>query len=382
MFEQTENVSLTMIWSKVIGQERLKSELEHLILTNQVPHSQLFTGSSGFGPLPLAIEFSLFLLQAIDSKDILKGLGKKSQHPDLHFVFPVVKKGGEKVVYSHDYADEWYSFLDEQPYGDYTAWFKFIQVKNKQGIISVAEIKNLHQKMYLKSFGGKGKVCILWGVEKMNAQASNAFLKLLEEPPLNTYFILIAENPQLLLPTLVSRCQNINFGPIDSKALLAHLPKTAQNSKRLLTQAEGDYNRLINMIHESQNKEYEGLLIFGLRKAFKAKGNKKVVKDLIDWSLELSELGREEQKAFLSYGIQFFRDAFLLNYSLQEIVQFRSQNNFDLSKLAPYVHSQNIKEIILLFEQTHYYVLRNGSPKMLFSELALKLTGLINLPVK
>ena len=371
-----------MIWSHVIGQERLKKQLEYLVSSGQVPHAQLFTGISGYGALPLAIEFALGLLKSdrIDNKDL--SLGKKSQHPDLHFVYPVVKKGNEKVVFAQDYTSEWSEFLDTQPYANFTSWFDAIQVGNKQGMINVGEVEKLHQKMYLKAFYGKRKVCVLWGLEKMNAQASNAFLKLLEEPPKDTFFLLIAEEAELVLPTLLSRCQQLTLGPIEAEALKDKLPEETQNADQLLTQAEGDYYRLRQMLEQSENSEREMLLVEGLRCAFKAKGNKAIVEELMGWAGKLAALGREEQKAFLTYGIQFFRDAFFLNYPLNLIVHFRSETGFELSKFAPYVHPENIQDLVSLFEKTHYHVIRNGSAKMLFADLALKLTRLINLPQK
>jgi len=377
-----ENVSLPMIWSHVIGQKRLKKQLEYLFSSSQVPHAQLFTGLSGYGGLPLAIEFALGLLEYESSDPRPSELGKISQHADLHFVYPVVKKSNEKHVYAQDYSSEWSTFLDRQPYGNYTSWFDAIEVGNKQGIISVAEIEKLHHKMYLKAFYGKRKVCILWGLEKMNAQAANAFLKLLEEPPEQTFFLLLAEEVELVLPTLLSRCQQLVLGPIEEEALKLALPETTPNPNQLVTQAEGDYGRLLLMLDQSENKEREMLLISGLRNAFKAKGNKAVVLELMEWASQLASLGREEQKAFLSYGIQFFRDSFLTNYPVNDLVHFRSETGFELSKFAPYIHSGNISELISLFEKTHYHILRNGSAKMLFADLALKLTRLINLPDK
>lgn len=369
-----------MNWSHLIGQELLKKQMEYLLSSNQVPHAQLFSGAPGYGTLPLVIEFALLLLDCTSDSDSANSLGKKSQNPDLHFVVPVVKRGSEKTVYSHDYAREWCTFLNESPYGDYSNWFELISVGNKQGIIGIEEIKNLHKKMFLKAFNGKKKVCILWGVEKMNPQASNSFLKILEEPPNNTYFFLIAENTELVLPTILSRCQQITLGPINSEALRTTIPDNKLNIDQIILQADGDYNRLRNLLKENRNMKHEELLVNGLRFAFKAKGNKSIVKDLINWSALISSQGREEQKAFLAYGIQFLRDAFLLNYKLESIVYYRSSINFDLSKLAPYIHNQNILELIKLFENTHYYVIRNANAKMIFSNLALKLTRLINLP--
>ena len=375
-----DNVYLLMIWSHLIGQRILKKQMEHLLLSNQVPHAQLFIGLSGYGALPLVIEFSLMLLDSKSDPKLGDGLGKISQNPDLHFVIPVVKKGNEKTVSSDNYASEWYAFLNQNPYGNYSDWFKSISVGNRQGLIGIEDIKKLHKKMFLKSFGGKQKVCILWGIEKMNSQAANAFLKILEEPPKNTYFFLVAEDIEIVLPTIISRCQQVTLGPIDPEALRRQVPDTNINADQIVIQANGDYNRLKYLLKDNRNVEHEDFLIKGLRFAFKARGNKKIIGDLMNWSANISALGREEQKAFLAFGIQFFRDAFLLNYKLESIVHFRSAKDFDLYKLAPYVNSHNILELIKLFEKTHYYVTRNASAKMIFSDLALKLTRLINLP--
>ena len=153
-----------------------------------------------------------------------------------------------------------------------------------------------------------------------------------------------------------------------------------ENVDLYISQAEGDFNRLQMLLQNTNNKEHEALLIQGLRTAFKAKGNKSVVIDLMEWSRKLSVLGREDQKAFLNYGTQFFRDAFLINYSLHELVHFRSENNFDLNKLAPFVNNENIQDLISLFENSRYHILRNANAKMIFAELGLQLTRLLNKP--
>ena len=357
--------------------KNLKNKLEYLIKTSQVPHSQLFIGPSGYGSLPLVIEFSLYLLEDKNVSNATKKLSERCQHPDLHFILPIVKKKNEKVVYSHDYIHDWLMFIDDKPYGNYSEWFESINVGNRQGLIGIADIENIRKKISLKAFNGGAKVCILWGIEKMSNQASNAFLKILEEPPKNTYFFLIAENQDEILPTIVSRCQIVNLGPIESSALTDVIGKKTNNPEILVAKAQGNYNDLLNLINSDKDKEYETLLIDGLRKAFKVKENKKLIVDLMDWSASLCGFGKEEQKTFLEFGIQFFRDAYLLNHSLNDLVTFQSKTNFDLSKIAPYVNDMNIKELVTLFEETHFNVLRNGNVKMLFINLAFKLPELI-----
>jgi len=366
-----------MIWSHVIGQKKIKKHLEHLLDSKQVPHAQLFTGTSGYGSLPLALSFSLQMLQIDSSQKINKPLGEKIQHPDLHFVYPVVKKGGEKIVLSNDYSLDWAAFLNNNPYGNYANWFESIDVGNKQGLIGVNEINALHKKMSLKSYSGGNKVCVLWGVEKMNKEASNAFLKLLEEPPKKTFFVLVAESNDRLLATLVSRCQLVPLPPISENELLDTLKEDVLNRKSLVKQAEGDYRKLKLLIENLENKEAETLLIKVLRTSLRVRGDNAAVVELMSWASEMSVLGREEQKTFLQYGIRFIRDAFLLNYSLSNLVHYKSENGFNINKLGPFVNSENINELIALFEKSHYHITRNANAKMIFTELGLQLTRLL-----
>ena len=153
-----------------------KRQLKYLIDTNQVPHSQLFTGVSGYGSLPLVIEFSLSLLENKSISKVTRKLSERCQHPDLHFILPVVKKNNENVVYSHHYIQDWLMFIDTKPYGSYSEWFESINVGNRQGLISIADIENVRKKISLKAFNGGARVCILWGAEKMTNQASNCLL--------------------------------------------------------------------------------------------------------------------------------------------------------------------------------------------------------------
>ena len=367
-----------MLWTHVTGQKQLKKKLEYILDSSQVPHAQLFTGNSGYGGLPLGLEFALRLLQGKSKPEVHKTLGKKVQHPDLHFVYPVVKRGIEKVVLASDYASEWTEFLDMNPYGNYADWFDAIDVGNKQGLIRINEMESLHQKMLLKSYSGGNKVCVFWGVEKMNKEASNAFLKLLEEPPEKTFFILVAESSDQLLPTLISRCQIVSLSPINNEALRETLAEDLPNKKQLISQAAGDLRHLKLLLEDTQNKEHEAMLIKWLRTSLRVKGDKEAVIELMAWSSEVSMLGREDQKSFLKYAIQFIRDAFLINYSLNNLVHYKSQNGFDIGKLAPYLNNENICDLIALLEKSHYYILRNASAKMVFSELGIQLTRLLN----
>ena len=203
---------------------------------------------------------------------------------------------------------------------------------------------------------------------------------MLEEPPQNTYFILLAESIENVLPTVLSRCQEISLGPIEEAALAKEISDTNPSKRQLLIQANGSLRKLYKLMGNEEEKEYETLLLEGLRYAFKAKGNKAVVVDLMKWSGDIAVLGREKQKSFLSFGIQLFRDAFLTNYNTSNLVHYQSGSGFKIEKLAPYVHSSNVIPLINLFEEHYYFIQRNANAKMLFAEMALQLTRLINQP--
>jgi DNA polymerase-3 subunit delta' len=169
----------------------------------------------------------------------------------------------------------------------------------------------------------------------------------------------------------------VPLAPIDENELLDTLGEDIPNRKDLVKQTEGDYRKLKLLVENSQKKDVEALLIKVLRTSLRVRGDNTAIVELMSWAGEISVLGREEQKTFLQYGIRFLRDAFLLNYSLNDLVHFRSENGFDINKLGPFVNSENINELIALFEKSHYHITRNASAKMIFTELSLQLTRLL-----
>ena len=373
-----------MYKEQVIGQGLLKKQLLQAIEKEQMPHAQLFVDESGYGGLPLALFLALRLLYSETSLNEKKQLENSSfkllEHPDLHFVFPVVNLTGKTKTRSEDYLREWMGFLEQNAYGAYTDWYELINAGNKQGAIAVHEVEALHQKMYLKSYLGGNKVCVSWGIDKMNATASNKFLKLLEEPPKKTYFILVAASSASLLPTVISRCQVVELKPIADQDLKNYLMQV-EHKEVVLNSTEqlgGSMRNLFNVIHTNSSHDFEALFIHFLRTAFRAKGNKAVVIDLMQWVDEVAVLGREAQKAFLLFAVAFLRNAFLLNYPLEQLVHFESKNNFDLKKLAPFVHAGNFEGLVSVFENAHTYTERNVNAKMLFTDLALQVTRLLN----
>lgn len=375
-----------MLEQEIVGQEQLLAQLRRTVKQEQVPHAQLFIDVDGYGGLAIALYQAVLLLYTPEELEQAAIQQKKTAtlalHPDLYFMFPTINvSGGPPKSYTQELLPQWQQFIKEEPYGLHADWMETLQAGNKQGQIGVKEVSAMQEKMNLKSFKGRAKVCLVWGAEKMNPAAANKFLKILEEPPQQTYFLLVSAEADLL-PTILSRCQKHSLPPVSQEALEKFLStkEWGNDLKQELSRFRGSVAKIYERGRQTEPKPYEELLILLLRTSFAAKGNKKVVLDLMAWVELLTPLDKENQKGFLDYSLSVLRDAFLLNYKLKQLTSFQSQKGFDLSKLAPYIHHLNIKAIVELFEKAHYYIGRNASAKMVFTDLALQLTRLLHTP--
>jgi DNA polymerase-3 subunit delta' len=374
-----------MLFNQIIGQEHIKNHLQTSAENGRIPHAQLFIGKEGSGTLPMAIAYAQFLLcNFSDNKDACNIKCDKLQHPDLHFAFPVttnhlVKKHAE----SNLFLEDWRSFITSQPYGSLFNWLQHIGVENKQGIINVDEAEAVVKKLKLKSYEGGFKVMIIWMAEKMNIAAANKLLKLIEEPPEKTVFLLITENEEQIINTIKSRCQALHFPVLSEQdianSLIVNHQVTDKEAIKIAHQAEGNYNKAIHLLQNDGNDlVFEEWFVAWIRTAFKAKGNAAVVQQLISWSETIAKTGRETQKQFLEYCLQFFRQALLLNYKSDQLVFMESKSGFDLSKFAPFVHSGNILEIEKELNEAIYHIERNGNAKIILLDLSMKLTRFLH----
>ncbi len=379
-----------MLFSEVLGQEHIKNHLIKSSDSGRIPHAQLFVGPEGSGKLAMAIAYAQYLLcqnkgENNNGNEACNLKFSHLSHPDLHFVFPVATNDTIKSKpISANFMPEWREFVLENPYGGLFDWYKKIGVERKQGQIGVDEASEINKSLALKAYEGGYKVMIIWMADKMNTAASNKLLKLIEEPPQKTIFLLLTEHVEDILQTILSRCQVLDFiglpEEVIANALVSRENCEENLAQKIAHQSEGNYNKALHILKNDETEyPFEKWFIDWVRSAFKAKGNAAAIQDLISWSETIAGLGREVQKQFLNYCIFFFRQALLQNYQSTSLVYFEpSEVKFELEKFAPFVNGNNILDIFRELEDAIYHIERNGNSKIILTDLSIKLTRLIH----
>lgn len=380
-----------MQFSNILGQPHIKHHLQQSATSGRIPHAQLFIGPEGSGTLAMAIAYAQQILcyhgnetnETVQTNCNLKF--SHLSHPDLHFIYPTVSTEEVKSKpKSIDFIKEWREFVLQNPYSSLMDWYTFLGVQNKQGEIRVDDAQEIVKTLSLKSYEGGYKIMIVWMADKLNTSAANKLLKLLEEPPEKTLFLLITENEEAIINTILSRCQKIHFNGIaqnDIQEALVNQYQIQPNvAKSIAHQAQGNFNKALHLIHKDDDDLlFEQWFVNWIRAAFKAKGNAAVIQELIEWSEQIAQLGREKQKRFLEYCIEMFRQALLLNYQTQELVYHDPKvDKFKLENFAPFVHGNNIQDIFQQLSDAMYHIERNGNAKIILTDLSIQLTRLIH----
>lgn len=380
-----------MLFSQILGQEYIKNHLTKSASSGRIPHAQLFVGPEGCGTLAMAIAYAQSILCRNTDGENTNGNESCNlkfhsiSHPDLHFIFPTVTTEDVKTKpKSVDFMADWRQFVTKNPYGGLFDWYKVLGVQNKQGEIRVDDAQEILKLLSLKSYEGGHKIVIVWMAEKMNVTASNKLLKLLEEPPEKTVFILIAENEEDLIQTILSRCQVLHFGGLSEKViadgLILRENIEASLADKIAHQSQGNFNKALLLLdEESEELPFEEWFVSWVRAAFRAKGNAGAIQDLILWSEQIASLGRETQKKFLNFCIDMFRQALLLNYETKKLVYMETKvPKFQLENFAPFVNGNNINAIFKELSDAMYHIERNGNAKIILTDLSIKLTRLIH----
>lgn len=371
-----------MLFKDIIGQEEAKERLIREAKEGKIAHARLFCGNEGVGKLPLAIAYAQYLScehpTDNDSCGVCPNCVKYNKliHPDLHFVFPVIKKKNKDTI-SDDYLQEWREILNLSPYFNLNMWLKEMGAENQQAQIYVKESDEIIRKLNLKSSQGGYKVMIMWLPEKMNVECSNKLLKLLEEPPTQTIFILISEEPDMLLPTIQSRVQRFNIHAIDkekiAETLCLNYGLEPNDAKNIAHRCQGNFLKALETIHLNEdNQFYFEEFVSLMRLAYQRK-----IREIKQWSDNIAAIGRERQKNFLAYIQRMLRESFIYNFHTPDISYLSSEEQKFSSRFSPFINEGNVISIMEELSIAEQHIGQNVNAKMVFFDLALKMIVLL-----
>lgn len=366
-----------MTFAEVIGQHKTKEVLLQMLHSDRLPHAILLLGAPACGHLPLALAFAQFLLcedrQTADACGQCRQCIKTSKliHPDLHFSFPTV---GSKVLSDH-FLPEWRKAMAENAYLEVNDWLQRIGAENKQGNINKEECLSIIKKLSLKTFENNYKVLVIWLPEYLGKEG-NRLLKLIEEPPENTVFLLVAEQQELILNTVLSRCQMVQVPPLDDDTVVAGLMDKAalseSDARAIARLTDGNFNEALALANKEESDHAE-LLLDWLRRAYRGQGV-----EIVEWVEAFAGFGRENQKHFLRYALHFLRELTLMKVlgdQQNDDAKFRLPPNEmeTAQRLVKVVELDQLELLARLFNEVSYYVERNANPKILFLDTSIQM---------
>ncbi len=377
-----------MFFREVIGQQHIKERLIRSVAEERVSHALLFAGQEGTGGFNLALAFAQYVScrnrGESDSCGTCPSCHKylKIAHPDLHFVFPVVSGKGIKDPVSDNYMKEWREFVLGNRYFSYNQWLNFIDAGNQQGIINKSESESILRKLSLKSFESEYKVMIIWLPEKMNLFSANKLLKLIEEPPSKTLFLLVTEDEERIISTIRSRTQLIKVPAIDNVSLVNALSEmedvTSDRANEAVNLASGNYIRALECLFpDEDNILYFNKLQEMMRFAYGVKTDNSKILDLMKWADEMAGLGREKQKNFFEFSLRLIREYFFLNFKNDELVRLNKKEEEWGRKFSPFINERNIIPVSTEFDTAYKHISMNGNPKIIFLDTALRMVKLV-----
>ena len=390
-----------MLFKDVIGQEQVKQHLTEMVQQNRLSHALLFLGKEGSGALPLALAFAQYVVSQPQPSPVVEDLfggftaleatpsfvhpdeiqsqpafqrAEQLIHPDLHFSYPVIpKKSGDKPV-STDYIQDWREFIKSYPYGNVYDWLQFIGAENKQGNITADECNDIMRKLNLKSFESEYKILLLWMPEYLGKEG-NKLLKLIEEPPPNTLFILVAENDEQILPTILSRCQLVKIPMLQiddvERALISRANAAADTAHQIASICEGNYREALQLLQHSE-EDWQSLLREWLNATLKG-GPVSQIK----FTEEVSKLGREKQKQFLRYFNHLLEQSIRIKVLGADNIALAGNEKDFAQRLNKIASVSQQRAIIEELDKASYYIERNANGKMLFQALTIKLFHII-----
>lgn len=363
-----------MTFTEVVGQQDIKQRLQQMVSEGHLPHAIMFCGPAGVGKMALAVAFASYLLGEDNA------MVKKLEHPDLHFTFPTIKlpsMGSDHMPVSDDFIHEWRSMLRQSPYFSMDQWMLAIGAENQQAIITAGESDELVRKLSLKSSQGGYKVSVVWLPERMNIACANKLLKLIEEPPTQTVFIMVCQEPDKLLETIRSRVQRIDVKKIDDEevrlALVEQRGIDEQSAQRIARLANGSWLRALEQLQAGTENE----LFLDLFKQLMRLAYQRKVLELRKWSDVMAGFGREKQKRFLEYMLRMVRENFMYNFHHPDLL-YMTQAEEDFAKnFAPFINEANVLMFNDLINLCIRDIGQNANAKIVFFDFALQVIILL-----
>jgi DNA polymerase III subunit delta' len=374
-----------MDFSHIPGHIETKERLIRSVREGRVSHAQLFTGPEGCGSLALALAYAKYIScenrSETDSCGSCKSCIKyeKMIHPDLHFVFPVIKSKKESEPVSDSYIEEWREFFKQTPYFTLNNWLDSIEVGNAQGLIFATEAGEIIKKLNLKSFESDFKIMIIWLPEKMHLSTANKLLKMIEEPPEKTLFLLVSEEPDKIIPTIISRCLLFKIPGFSGKEIADYLIRkyncTPDKAAEIARVANGNITRAAEL-YENEDSSLQNLEKFKKLMRFAWKRD---ILSAIEWSEEIAGTGREAQKNFISYSLRILRENLILSLGGEnnDLVFLAGEEASFSKNFHPFITQNNIYQLTDEFSSAYSHIEANGNAKIVFLDLSLKVAKLI-----
>ena len=367
-----------MDWNEVIGQKEVQERLLQMVAEDRLPHALMLCGPTGVGKMALALAFACHLLD--DGRTSSKAMLAKMEHPDLHFTFPTIKLDSMSTDHkpvSDDFAREWHELIMEGPYFTMDQWLSAMGGENQQAIITAGESDALVRKLSLKSSQGGYKVSVIWLPERMNIECANKLLKLIEEPPLQTVFIMVCEEPDKLLETIRSRVQRIDVKKINQQsveqALVARRGISEEAAHRIARLANGSWLKAMEELQEgTENELFLDMFISLMRLAYLRK-----IKDLRKWSETMAGMGRERQKRWLTFFLRMIRENFMFNFGNSELTYMTQKEENFARNFARFVNEANVIPISELADRAIRDIGQNANGKIVFFDFALQMIVLL-----
>ena len=376
------------MFEQVIGQQEVQERLLQMVNENRLPHAIMLCGPQGAGKLALAIGLAQRLLATkvenpmfSDTPEYVESpMLKKLEHPDLHFTYPTIKLPSMSTDHkpvSDDFAKEWHELIMDGPYFTMDQWMQAMGGENQQAIITAGESDDLVRKLSLKSSQGGYKVCIIWLPERMNIECANKLLKLIEEPPQQTVFIMVCEEPDKLLETIRSRVQRIDIKKIDNESITLALVErrgiNEEDAHRISRLANGNWISALEELQVgSENELFLDMYISLMRLAYQRK-----IKDLRKWSETMAGYGREKQKRWLTYFLKMSRENFMYNFHQEELTYMTQKEEAFAKNFARFINENNILAISELANRDIRDIGQNANAKIVFFDLALQMIVLL-----